>query len=171
MVMRSSISAEGSRARSSQAKTQAVATPVEAELAQDTEEAVPVDLALADVEVLVDTRRRALGYPPARRARGRVEDVALAGRRLEVEDAGDVDVRQLVAHVPPHGRDVGPYLLGSGEVEGVRVAVQAVRPGLVDDAHEVDGGGVLLAEVELVVGAGCRKNGMKSSRGENSMYS
>ena len=49
-----------SRARSSQAKTQTVmmfARRAEAEPAQGAEEHVPVDLALADVEVLVDPDR------------------------------------------------------------------------------------------------------------------
>ena len=51
--------------------------------ASDGEERVPVDLALADIHVLVD---RHLGA-------GRVADVAQARRRLVVVGVGDVDMR------------------------------------------------------------------------------
>lgn len=55
---------------------------VEAVRTQFAEELVEVDLALSDVEVLVDPGRRA----------GRVQDVAVTGGRGVVQGVGEVDV-------------------------------------------------------------------------------
>ena len=89
--MRSRLAREDSRARSSQAKTQTVMIVVlpvaEAELAERAEELVPVDLALADVQVLVDPGGRA----------GRVDDVAQPGGRAVVEGVGHVHLGEQVA--------------------------------------------------------------------------
>jgi hypothetical protein len=69
---------------------------VEVQLAQGAEEGVPVDLAVAELQVLEDTDG----------CTGRVEDVPRGAGALVVEGVGDMDVLELVARAEHHRGDV-----------------------------------------------------------------
>jgi hypothetical protein len=103
-----------SSASSSQPNTQTVAIPSNDGRA-GREELRPVDVAVADLVVLVDP-----GIDP-----GRVHDVAVADVRAVVEAVRDVQVLQLAARVLHHPAQVADAVR---EVERVRRAEHVVHP-------------------------------------------